>query len=151
MQTFPRMVIDCRTQIFQIAPGSPGSPAGLHILPASLRIHLSQHFAAEEIVQTTDPVGELGYFGLRRASFDVNRLAMSVIDCQYIGDIDVFNVADATRGAILRSDILYEGIFGGFRSASLAKTPVATSRSPSRMVQTALAMRRPFLLLALRL
>ena len=148
------MVIDCRTQIFQIAPSSPGSTAGLHILPASLRIHLSQHFAAEEIVQTTDPVGELGYFRLPGAPFDVNRLAMGVIDCKHIGDIDVFNVADATRGAVLRSDIPYEGVFGGFRRLSLSlarKTPVATSRSPSRMVQTALEMRRPFLLLALRL
>ena len=151
MQAFPRMVIDRCTEIFQITTRSPGSPASLHILPARLRIHLSQHVAAEEIVQATDPVRELRYFRLRGASFGVNRLAMSVMDSKHIGDVDVFNVAEATRRAVLRGDILYEGVFGGFRSASLAKTPVATSRSPSRMVQTALAMRRPFLLLAFRL
>ena len=77
VQTFPCMVIDCCTQIFQIATGPSGPPAGFHILPASLRIHLSQHLAAEEIVQTTDPVGELRYFRLRGASFEVSRLAMA--------------------------------------------------------------------------
>src|SRR4051812_38921084 len=114
------MVIDCCTQIFQIATGPSGPTAGFHILPASLRIHLSQHLAAEEIVEAADPVGELGYFRLRGPSLEVSRFAMSVIDCQNIGDVDVFNVADATRGAVLRSDIPYEGVFGGPRRLSLS-------------------------------
>ena len=114
------MVIDCCTQIFQIATGPSGPTAGFHILPASLRIHLSQHLPAEEIVQAGDPVGELGYFRPRGRSLVVSRFAMSVIDCQYIGDVDVFNVADATCGAVLRSDIPYEGVFGGPRRLTFA-------------------------------
>jgi hypothetical protein len=122
--------------------------------PASLRIHFSQHLAAEEIVQATDPVRKLRYVGLRGASFGISRLAMSVINCEHIRDIDVFNIEDATRGLVLRGDILYEAssaAFGGFRSTSPAKIPVAISRSPSRMVQTGFATRRPFFLLAFRL
>ena len=114
VKALPCVVIDRRAQVFQIAAGSTWPAAGFHILPASLRIHFSQHPAAEEIVQATDPARKLRYVGLRGASFGISRLAMSVINCEHIRDIDVFNIADATRGLVLRGDIVYEASSADF-------------------------------------
>jgi hypothetical protein len=59
VKTFPRMVIDRCTQIFQVATSTSRPAASFHVLPANLRIHLSQHSAAEEIVEAADPIRKL--------------------------------------------------------------------------------------------
>jgi hypothetical protein len=53
------MVIDRRTQVFQIAASTSWPAASFHVSAASLRIHLSQHLAAEEIVEPADPIRKL--------------------------------------------------------------------------------------------
>src|SRR5450755_289195 len=45
---------------------------------------------------------------------------MSVVNSEDIRNIDVFNIADATPGPVLRGDVLYEGVFGGLWRLSLS-------------------------------
>jgi hypothetical protein len=74
-------------------------------LPASLRIHFSQHPAAEEIVQAANAIREFGDVDLLGFALKINALAMGMIDCEHVRDIDIFNVAGATRRLIFRGNV----------------------------------------------
>jgi hypothetical protein len=96
VKTFPRVVIYRCAQVFQIAAGSAPAATRLDVFRAGMRINFNQHHAAEEIVQAANAIREFCYVGLLGFALKINALAMGMIDCKHVRDIDIFNVAGAT-------------------------------------------------------
>ena len=89
------MMVDRGAQIFQVAAGPARAAACLDVLCAGMRIHFDQHHATEEIIQAADAISKFGDIDLPRLTLDINALAMGMIDCKHVGDIDVLNIAGA--------------------------------------------------------
>ena len=99
------MVIDRCAQVFQIAAGSTPATARLDVFRAAMRVHFNQHHAAEEIVQATNAIREFFDVDLVGLALKISALAMGMIDCQHVRDIDIFNIAGATRRLVFRGDV----------------------------------------------
>ena len=52
-------------------------------------IHFDQHHAAEEIVQAANAICEFRDVGLLNFALKINALAMGMIDCQHVRNIDI--------------------------------------------------------------
>jgi hypothetical protein len=68
-------------------------------------VHFNQHHAAEEIVQAANAIREFFYVDLPGLALKISALAMGMIDCQHVRDIDIFNIAGATGRLVFRGDV----------------------------------------------
>jgi hypothetical protein len=105
VKTFPRVVIDRCPQVLQIAAGSTPATARLNVFRAAMRVHFNQHHAAEEIVQPANAICKFCYVDLLGLALKISALAMGMLDCWHVRDIDIFNIAGATRRLVFRGDV----------------------------------------------
>ncbi|WP_245319809.1 hypothetical protein [Bradyrhizobium sp. LMTR 3] len=96
MKALARMMVDRGAQIFEIAAGPTWSTTRLDVLCAGMRIHFNQHHAAKKIVQAANAIGKFCDVGLLGFALEINTLAMGVVDCKHVRDINIFNVAGPT-------------------------------------------------------
>src|SRR5262245_17895828 len=114
------VMVDCSTQVLEVASRAALLAAQLHVFAALFSVHLGQHLCAPPIIETPNALLEFSnawnsVFVLLGDGkpFAQSRQFRVQINREYIGDRNCLNILNLTPRRVLGGDVVLQALLGG--------------------------------------